>query len=208
MKLAVVGNKLERLESRQSGERVGRYVLAKTERQSKGRTIGQFVWRPIPDDCGEESVLVAEKAGFSGCKVRRLGNDTIEAEWVKGLVTVEKTEFGNKIGSLGDDPEVVIETTDIAATTGVEKGANLDGRGSSVGTGDAKIPRNIRQTHVDVERHRRRAAWIGLRVVTADTDWKPKRLGTGWSARWSSRCCSRRGGLGIRGWGRRVRERR
>lgn len=31
LKLAVVGNKLECFKSRQSGERVGRYVLAKTE---------------------------------------------------------------------------------------------------------------------------------------------------------------------------------
>lgn len=57
---------------------------------------------------------------FGGGEVGRLGDNAVEADWIEGLVTVVKTEFGDHFGLLRNDPQVVIKAADVCTSTGIE----------------------------------------------------------------------------------------
>ena len=91
---------------------------------------------------------------------------------------------------------MVIEATDVAAAAGIEEGSELD-RVRIIG--QAEIPCNIRQSHIDIKWHRRGVLRTWLSVKTPNTKGIPA------GAALRGCCCGGcwRGGLGIRGWGRR-----
>lgn len=64
---------------------------------------------------------VAEKPIIGWFEFRRLGDNTVEADGVEGLMTVVESKFGDDFGVLGDNPKVVIEATDVGASTGIEE---------------------------------------------------------------------------------------
>ena len=92
--------------------------------------------------------------GFGGGNVVGLGHDAIKADRVKWLVAVVEAEFRDNFRVLRDDPKVIIESTDIAATAGIEERAELDR------VGETEIPGNVREAHINVQRH----GWWARRV--------------------------------------------
>ena len=115
-------------------------------------------------------------SGFGCSEVGRLGDDTIEADRVERVVAVMKPELSNDVGSLRDDPEVIIESANIGATTGVKERVELDGSGWAGNW--AKVPGNVWESHINVDRHGRRATWVaGVGLETADVDWEMRDRG-------------------------------
>ena len=63
--------------------------------------------------------------GFGGGEIGRVRNNAVEADWVKGVVTVVEAEFGNEFGFARDDPKVEVEAADVGTTAGVEEAAKF-----------------------------------------------------------------------------------
>lgn len=153
LKSAVIGDELKSGEEREPGERVGGHIFAKTEGDGKRRAVWQLVRGPVSDDSGEETML-----GFGGGEIGRVSNNAVQADRVKGVVTVVEAEFGNEFRFARDNPKVEVEVADVGTTAGVEEAAKFHRVGRVWQQTD--VPVDIRETHVNVQRHRRRAIGI------------------------------------------------
>ena len=105
-------------------------------------------------------MVFTEQSFVRGFEIGWVSDNAVEADGVEWLMTVTKAEFGDNFRVAGCNPEVTIEAADVGTSTRVKEGAKAD----SVGVGgEAKIPRDDGEAHVDIQRHGRGSASGGVR---------------------------------------------